>query len=542
VNALEVVASSVARPFVGRARRHAIGIGLNEALANMFSSGQLPLLLQQTLRGEREEIETSFAGYVGGLYLRNPVVFACLALRARLFSEIRFAFQQLRNGRPGQLFGTADLRILEDPEPGKTTGDLLSSLQLDADLAGDGFVLRRPDRLRRLRPDWTIIAYGARVDRGYGGWDPDAEVIGYGHTPGGLGSGNDALTFLPEEIGHYAPTRDPLARNRGISLLTAGLREISADSSATTHKLAYFQNAATSNLLVTFPPELGKEAAEEWIELFEEEHRGALNAYKALYIGGGPQAQTIGSNMEQATFSELQGKAETRIAALTGMHPVVAALSEGLGGSSLNAGNFAQAARLVADATLATLWRNVAGSLQPVVNRPPGARLWYDVRDVPFLRNDVKDQAEIISKDASSITGLTKEGFTAASAIDAVVSGDMTRLVHTGLVSVQLQAPGTTVPPAAYRVRQDFWALEYPYAGLGALAAGTEVPADHPIVTAFPALLEPIGEDRSQLVTTVQVHEVRRRLLADGRDAGYDSIARELGVSRDTVRRRLRVS
>jgi hypothetical protein len=37
-----------------------------------------------------------------------------------------------------------------------TTGDLLTAGMLDADLAGDWFGIRRPGRIKRLRPDWTL--------------------------------------------------------------------------------------------------------------------------------------------------------------------------------------------------------------------------------------------------------------------------------------------------------------------------------------------------------------------------------------------------
>lgn len=558
MNAIDAAASLIARPFV--VRRRANGMMLNDWLGGLYAGGELPLLLQTTLKGDREEIESSFAGYVSGLYLRNPIVFACIALRARVFSEMRFAFQQLRNTRPGQLFGTPELAILESPEPGKTTGDMLSTAILDADLAGDAFFLRRPDRLRRLRPDWTVILYGSKVDRGLGSWDPDAEIIGFGHTPGGIGSGSDSSTFLREEVAHFVSNRDPLARNRGISLLTAGLREVQGDTAATSHKLAFFRNGATSNLAVTFPADMSKESVEEFIELMDQDHKGAFNAYKTLYIGGGPEAKLIGSNMQEITFKELQGSAETRIASLTGMHPVVVAFSEGLQGSGLNAGNYQSAKRGVADTTLRPLWRNVSGSLATVVNVPPGSRLWYDERDVAFLREDVKDQAEIITKDAQAIGQLIRDGFEPASAIDAVTSGDMNRLIHTGLVSVQLQAPGTSLngaPPAAafsvpptvraerldgaqtYRARSDFWAVDEPFAQYETITADTEVPANHPMRLAFGSMFAPVTDNANQIVTRVEVLRARQKLLSAGKDAGHASLARELGVSVATVRRRL---
>lgn len=532
MNVLDLVAS----PFVRAPIRQSRGLSLDDVLA-LYGSDQLPLMLQQTLRPERETVESGFAGLVEGAYFRNSVVFACLALRARLFSEVRFAFQQLRNGRPGLLFGTPDLRVLERPESGVTTGDLLMMAILDADLAGDAFLARRGSTIRRLRPDWTVIVYGSK--RKLGTWDPDAEVIGYGYYPGGVDSGSEVIPYLPEEVAHFAPTRDPLSRNRGVSLITAGLREVMADTAATNHKLAFFRNGATVNLIVNFPPEMDITAAKEWKALFEEGHKGSLNAYRTLYLGGGPTANPVGSNMEQMEFTALQGKAETRIAALTGMHPVIAALSEGLSGSSLNAGNFAQAARLVGDATLRPLWRNVAGALEQIVPPPPGSRLWFDERDVAFLRDDVMDKAEVISKDAEALVKLANAGWDPASVVDAVTSGDWSQLVHTGLLSVQLQPPGTslTSQPTTVQAARDFWPVTGP--DFGTVAAGTELPESHPTVRSFPSMFEPVPERNGVIVTRTQVLTKRAELVAAGKPHGLDSLARELSVSRSTVQRRL---
>ena len=532
---------------IAPSRRVAGPIGSFDEWASMFGL-DLPLLLQTTMGKQEETADNSFYGLVTGTYLRNSVVFSSLAIRARLFSEARFQFQQLRGGKPGALFGTPALGILENPEPGKTTRDLLAGLILDADLGGNGFLLRRTSAIRRLRPDWMTIVYGSQGRAtDLGSWDPDAEVIGYVYQPGGPSGGEQPIIFMPEEICHFTPTKDPLARNRGISLMTAGLREVLADNAATTHKLAFFQNAATPNLALKFPPSMTKDQALEWIELFEQEHRGATRAFRTMYLGSGVEATAVGLSFAEMDYAKIQGRAETRIAMLSGMHPVVVALSEGLQGSSLNSGNFSSAARLVADATLHPLWGEVAGDVGRIVPPPAASRMWYDPRDIPFLREDLKDQATITKDNASTIGQLVKDGFTAESAVDAVVANDMSLLEHSGRLSVQLQDTSAPegLPVAARRATTDFWAIDQPLARLGTILAGQQLPPDHPLVTTFPSLFEAepqlasstrrIDLDRQQILKT------RERLQLAGRPAGYLSLARELNVSRDTIRRRLSV-
>lgn len=146
----------------------------------------------------------------------------------------------------------------------------------------------------------------------------------------------------------------------------------------------------------------------------------------------------------------------TRIAAASGVHPVVAALSEGMSGSSLNAGNFRAACRLVADRTLIPAWASMFAALSTIVPGPDDAELWYDKTEISFLQEDRKDAAEIELIKAQTIVAYVRDGFTPASAAAAVEAEDTTQLVHSGLVSVQLQPPGTnkatidgsTTPPA----------------------------------------------------------------------------------------------
>jgi hypothetical protein len=90
------------------------------------------------------------------------------------------------------------------------------------------------------------------------------------------------------------------------------------------------------------------------------------------------------------------------------------------------------------------LWRNAAGSLATIIDVPERSELWYDDRDIPFLQEDQKDAAEILEIDSRAIKGLTEAGFDPSTVVEAVVAGDLRRLEHTGLLSVQMQSPGSS--------------------------------------------------------------------------------------------------
>jgi hypothetical protein len=413
-----------------------------------------------------------------------------------LFSQARFQFQQLRGGQPGNLFGTPALRILENPEPGMVTGDLLSHALIDADLAGDWFGVRRPGRIKRLRPDWTSVVVGSPSrDIDMPADDPDAEVAGYSYSSNGPYTQGPTWSFGPGEVAHFFPIWDPLSRYRGIPLPTAVLREIGADSAATTHKRQFFENAATPNLIVRYPPTMTLAKAQESIDLFEQEHSGAFNAYRTMYLLGGADAVAVGKDLQQMDFKATQGAGETRMAAAMNVHPAIVGLSEGLQGSSLNAGNFSAVRRLQADKMLWPSWGNFAASMETIVPPVAGSRLWVDDRHIPFLREDVKDAAEIISIEATAMRTLGDGGWDHDAVVDAVTSGDLRLLAgaHTGMVPVQLQPPGSPERPMAVAARSDFAPASGQWVG-SEITRGDRFEPGHPLALAFPSLFEPVTE------------------------------------------------
>jgi phage portal protein BeeE len=421
------------------------GLGLDQGFFGYGGLGY-PLLVQSLGPTDQERPASSFTSYVKLLYETNGIVFACIAARMLVFAEARFQFQQMRSGRPGDLFGTPALDLLETPWPNATTSDLLSRMIVDADMSGNAFVTLRgparpgaPPRIKRLRPDWMTIVAGTKS-----GSELDAEIIGYSYQPGGPQSGHDPVVLLPELVAHFAPFPDPCAEWRGMSWMTPVISEILGDSAATSHKLKFFENGATPNLVVSLGQvNMNVETFGAWVDKMEATHAGSMNAYKTLYLAAGADAKVIGSDLQQVDFRAVQGAGETRIAAAARVPPVIVGLSEGLQGSSLNAGNYQAAKRAFVDGTIRPLWRNAAGSLETIVPAPGGARLWYDDRHIPYLQEDRKDAAEIQTAQDATIRQLVDAGYEPDSVIAAVMAEDFDLLNHSGMFSVQLHPAGT---------------------------------------------------------------------------------------------------
>lgn len=373
----------------------------------------------------------------------NGLIFALMTARMQVFSQARFQWTRFERGAPTDLFGSSELSLLERPWPGGTTADLLARMELDVTTAGNCYIRRlrrgRQSRLVRLRPEWMYIVLGSDTDADHPAEAPDVELVGYAYKP----PRGEMVTFLPDEIAHYAPYPDPDQHFLGMSWITPAIRDVSADNLMTDHQRAFMRNAATPNVVVKFDPSVTVEAVKQFKELFEANHKGIGNAYKTLFLGGGADATVVGKDFAQLQFAVTQGKGESRLAAAAGVPPSWVGFSEGLQGSALNQGNFNAARRRFADGTLQHLWSNAAASLEAILDRPDdGAHLWFSTKGIPFLRMDAQDAADVQSKEAATITALVRDGFTPESAIDAVLNADWSRLRHTGKVSVQLQSPG----------------------------------------------------------------------------------------------------
>lgn len=407
-----------------------------------------PLVQTYDQQGRTTEMSAdNFAARIQNFYKGNGAVFACQQARHLLFTEARLMWQQMRAGRPADRFWTRDLLLAEKPWFNGSTGELLGRMLQDTDFAGNNYT-RRTDpsaenqQLERLRPDWTVIVMGSRLPPSV---DPavgllSAEVLGYGYQEGGFSSDADPVFLDRSEVAHWSPIPDPVAHFRGMSWLTPIIREVRGDTLATEHKLQFFDHAATPNLVVKFDPSVPFEKFQKFKDAMELEHRGAVNAYKTMYLGGGADATAVGLSFKEMDFKVTQGAGETRIAAAAGVPPVIVGLSEGLAAATYS--NYAQARRRFADMTIRPLWRSACAALETILPPPSAARLWYDDRDIPALQEDEKDAAEIQKVKAGTIAQLVREGFTAESVVAAVENEDMTLLKHTGRLSVQLQKPG----------------------------------------------------------------------------------------------------
>ena len=379
-----------------------------------------------------ESIGNDFHTYAEAGYKGNGVVFAVANQRLMLVSQAEFKWQDLASRR---LYGTPDLMLLEQPWPNGTAGDLLARMVQDVDLAGNAYVHRVGDRLERLRPDLVDIV-AAETEDGV------TEVVGFAYWPSGRGGDPELLDV--DNVAHWAPIPDPLAAFRGMSWLTPVVREIDADGSMTDHRLAFFRNAATPNMLVRVPGKLDQDGVERLSAQVQARHGGAMNAWRTMVIDDGADVTMIGSTFDKMAFTAVQAAGEVRVAIAAGVPPQVVGLQAGLDAQTF--ANYDQAFKAFARITGMFLWQSAVAALAKLVDTPEGARLWFDTGHIPALQEAETERAAAQQTAASAISTLIQAGYKPDVAVSAVVAGDTSLLVggHTGLVSVQMQAPGST--------------------------------------------------------------------------------------------------
>jgi phage portal protein BeeE len=391
---------------------------------------------------DREAILPSLTAWSQQAYAGNSVVFSAILTRLLLFSEATFQFQALDDKH---LFGNQSLTILEKPWPGGNTGELLVRMEQDVSLAGNSYTWHppadddEPDRLVRLRPDWTTIVSemvqavgGGQYRRKLGYWvEPP-------RTAGGQGNGQ----FYPaDEVAHWAPLPDPAAEFRGMSWLTPVYRDIAGDDGLTQYKIRYLENSASPNLLIRYAQKLHAGSVDAIRERVTARHGGVTNAFKTLVLDQGADVTVIGNSLAQMDFSNVGAAGAERILAAAGPVPGVLVGIEPLRGAGKS---YQESINKFANLWARPQWRSACACLEQICPPPAANRLWFDTTDIAALQDGALEQGQAALVRGQTLLALGQAGYTPESAAVFVNSGDVMKLVA---------KPGALVAPPAGNVQ-----------------------------------------------------------------------------------------
>ena len=387
----------------------------------------------------------SFDGYVSDIHQRYGVVAAAVLARQLLVSELRFVWRDTTAGATGGTFGSPALGMLAYPSPSLTRPQMLSTMEAHASYGGAAYVLRLDDgSLSLLNPGHVYTVLGTNLESdNLAHLAADARVVGYIHDPK---RGTTPKLYAPSELAAWIPEPDPVCWWRGISWITSVLDEIATDRQASNHLSAFYTNAATPQMVYSFDASLTPEQVSDYASLLRDQTVGTANAYKSLIVGGGADVEVVGDRLAQLNYRDTQGGHESRIASRSRVPAAILGIREGMQGSALNSGNYTATRRLWADTWFSPYAASMCAAMERILPVPGGAELTFDRSQVQFLQEDRADEANIMQAQSQTLRNLVDGGFDATSAVAALVAGDFSKLKHSGLYSVQMQAPGSETP------------------------------------------------------------------------------------------------
>lgn len=404
-----------------------------------FVTGYGPETLGLLISGDsgesvRRSNSETFRRLIGGMD-QNPTVSSALIARSGPVSQVKFFF---RDTIKNNVVRSKALRIFESVPGGLPS--LLMKAESDIAYYGNAYFYRKGDTLKLLRPDLVEVVLASSASPDAPEFALDAEIVGYLY--GSKGEERSALGT--DEVAHWRAEPHPVTPWLGGSWIQGVLREISADAQADQYTTEFFNKGPSPRMLYKMDPKLTAESVSRFREQNEVRTSGVSNAHKTLYIGGATDVVQLNTDISDIDLKALRGALETKIAMRSRVPAVVLGIAEGMQGSALNAGNYAQARNLWADTWFSPHVGTLAAALERIVwDLPAGCFLAPDWSGVLLMQEEKKDAAEIQAALSNSIRALTDGGYSPGSVVAAVTSGDLTKLSHTGMLPVQVQAPVT---------------------------------------------------------------------------------------------------
>ena len=360
----------------------------------------------------------------------NGIAYGIFRRRTDLFAQGKFRFRRFGNPRPtlADSFSTADLLPIQPERP------LLEACELGVATAGAAYFVRDGVQLRRLAAEHCTIVLGSdrHPDDPDVAWDARKIGLIYRHPGGGL----DPETWLWDEVVPFVPETDPQSPWRGISWLRPAMEDVAADDGARRYLTRFFSNHATPNTAVVFPPDVQRETVEAFRDLFLARHQGVERSFRTAFLGGGADIKVIGSSLKDLDTEAVRQQVHKDIAAAAGVPIVAAGIEQG------TYANSKESNRALADGKVRYLWSAAAEAFARAITVPAGSELYVETASIAALQADALDDAQVLAQQAMTMRTLVDGGFVPDSVIAAVTSGDMSRLQHSGLLSVQTQAPG----------------------------------------------------------------------------------------------------
>jgi hypothetical protein len=366
----------------------------------------------------------------------NGVVYGIFRARADLFSQARFVWKRYGAGpKPMAADVTTNtaLRPLDNP------ASILEWCEIDVATAGNSYWVLDGAVLRRLPPS-GCRSFSARP-RGR------RPAVGVGRPPGrrDLQAARPARRPRPKRFcgprsRTTAPERDPDARFRGMSWLRPAMEDVVSDNGAPVPHQVLGEPRHSPSVITFDPTRTSKRS--------ESSRRNCSSRSIRAWTGrSAPRSWVAAPTSRSSARASRTRRREHPQAGALRHRPGRRDAADGgrVDGGELLEHQGRQPVDLGPKAALPV--DEGRGGVPSDRSRPQGFELWYDVTGVAALQADALMRPRCRRSRRRRCARWWTAGLCLRSVMAAVTSGDMTKLVHSGNLSVQLlpagQAPGS---------------------------------------------------------------------------------------------------
>ena len=264
--------------------------------------------------------DQNFGNFVQHAFKGNEIVARAMTIKASSLAAAPLCVYKRNND--DEIPNHPLRELIHNPNPWQTEYDLWETTSFHLDLAGNAYwqkVRRNNGKIAWL---WIL-----RPDNMKALVSPELGLIGYEHQ-----IGSTRKFIPPEDVVHFK-RNDPDNPWMGTPPLLSGIKRIATDNESADFSKSMLQNSAVPGLVIETESDLSgdhgkqivKRMSERWLQAFSKEKRGL-----PAFLQKGMKIQTIGLNMQQLTFKDLNIFNEARICVALEVHPSVLASLAGL--------------------------------------------------------------------------------------------------------------------------------------------------------------------------------------------------------------------
>jgi HK97 family phage portal protein len=333
-----------------------------------------------------------YGGYSGAPIASNSAVFACLAVIAKAYwaAPLR-VYRTDADGQDEWLNDHPFQAFADDPHEGLTKREVDWWRLVMVHVHGNAYFRKvrtgsGAPRFVQLISPTRVVPITTKEDR-----DRGIFISHYRHE-----YESAKYEDIPvEDVVHFRMGVDDNDHRLGMSPLQRVIREVCSDEEAMRFTQALLTNMGAVGLVVTLPPNvpMTREEAEELRGRIDEKFANDGRGRTTVLTNGATMTQT-GFNPQQLNLKDAHRIPEERIAAVLGVHPMVAGLGAGLDRSTFS--NFEEARDALYEQTVVPLYEADAETWQKHLLRPDfdtnkAVSVRYDISDVRALQEDQND-------------------------------------------------------------------------------------------------------------------------------------------------------